>query len=346
MKKMARVLLVVLIVGIIFFNKEIISFAKYDNLNQIKVGDVIKNGSELPLLGSYQYSYFSDSIHYAFNANKIKINYMDENGQILESKEFNISSYTLPLRSSSPPSCDSYIEVPNSYGTMDYACTMPLQNDNSKYWKVTNIKTVNTYNSNGYVEFSLSPYEYQEPKVSLSCDPDTITYGETSECKVNLNYYSQMSSISFKLNTEDYDIDGIEPTDDWKDLEVGEDGTISLNSTENLTLDKNNSTIISFRISPKENTVIDNLDNIQLSNINYSDNVVTGNEMPDSNTTVKQELKEENKEEKPKDGNSKNILKNPSTGLMLFYISITLLFVVVIVSAGIITYKKNIKQSK
>ena len=313
MKKMARVLLVVLIAGVIFFNKEIMGFAKYDRLDQINVGDIIKNGTEIPTSGHDR-------------ANYGNFTFYDNNNK-------NIGEISISVPDSQRPN-------------------IIIQNDYSEYWKVTNIKIEEYsyyYGRAGnfkVVYFTLRPYEYKNPEISINCDSETITYGETTECKVNLNYYSQMSSISFKLNTDDYDIDGIEPTDDWKDLEVGEDGTISLNSTENLTLDKNNSTIISFRISPKENTVIDNLDNIQLSNINYSDNIVSNNTISDSNTTVKQKLKEENKEEKTKDGNSKNILKNPSTGLMKFYISIILLFVVVIISAGIITYKKNIKQSK
>jgi len=197
----------------------------------------------------------------------------------------------------------------------------------SKYWKIYTSTT--TYY--GTPILFLKPYDYIEPTFKLECNPEQISSGETSKCSLQTTYYSKISNIKFKLDTDKYNINNVEVGEDFEDLQINENN-YSLISKESITSNEEGKTItiLTFTITTKESNIVDK-DNIKVIDLEYKDEVT---ESPKKflTATVNQSKK-----------NNIIDLKNPKTKNNFIIVSILLSVILLSIVISIIKNKKTSK---
>ena len=202
----------------------------------------------------------------------------------------------------------------------------------SNYWKVVKYLERSAYTQYNY---ALIPYEYKEPTYELLCNPEKISIGEYSNCSLKSTYYSKLRSIDFSLSLNDYEISDIKVGDDFENLKV-EDYNYSLTGKNSMeeSDEGNETTIITFRITPQTDKEVNIEDNIKIKNINYKDQAEEGTKNFVT-ATVKQEPTNN-------DGNSE-IFKNPNTRDKLLVI---VLFIITILGICTTIYRKKKSRYK
>lgn len=195
--------------------------------------------------------------------------------------------------------------------------------DLSKYWKIVEIEK-NYYDGIGmYIE----PYSYVEPTYEITCDPKEIEVGQTSNCSLKVNYYSRINSLTFKLESDEYTIENVTSGEDWENLETN-NNEYSLTGKETIvdSEEGKTSTIINFVVKANNNTTINNLDNIRVTDLNYVD-ILFENQPKKVTTIVKQKE------------NEKSIF-NPKTSNNLIIVGILLSVILLSIVINIIRNKK------
>ena len=195
--------------------------------------------------------------------------------------------------------------------------------DLSKYWKIVDIEEGWYGNKGMYIE----PYSYIEPTYEITCDPKEIEVGQTSNCSLKVNYYSRINSLTFKLESMDYTIENVTSGEDWENLETN-NNEYSLTGKETIvdSEEGKTSTIINFSVKANNNTTINNLDNIRVTDLNYVD-ILFENQPKKVTTIVKQKE------------NEKSIF-NPKTSNNLIIVGILLSVILLSIVINIIRNKK------
>lgn len=197
--------------------------------------------------------------------------------------------------------CDNYNES---------VCNNPF--GLSKYWKITDINS----DRYGFGVYIMTPFNYENPVFTIECNPNTIEKNETSICSLKVKYYSVIKNISFKLDTDLYEIIDV----NYENLSYYyrvSDGIYSLQEVPGFyggdLSDSYEGTIIpimSFTIKNNTDDPITTTNNIKVIDINYVDGVESGNQ-ENVNATVNTKTKDE------KTTNTDKVIKNPLTDTML-----------------------------
>ena len=185
---------------------------------------------------------------------------------------------------------------------------LPKINDNDVYW-------VNTIVRGGVYNFPTStftPIEYTEPKIELKCDKDKINYGEKTRCEVYLESPYKMSNLNFLINHNNLKLSNISYLDGVTNSSDSSQ-TIKLSFSDDTSFSEKR-VIMAFEVEGTKDSTY--LDNISLNNIEYIDEVLTGNyKNLDSNLNII---------------SVKNNISNPKTGTRLLFIIIPIILLSII----------------
>lgn len=325
MKKIFKTISILLITTIsmtlFIFKEKINIFAETMGMDDIRVGDVFKNGTIIPYNESFNICNLATDIDNCWMYDdSICFTYYDENDKHLgrETNQYYDSIY------------DYYT---NSYKEVE----LKVSNDYSEYWIIDRI-----INGSG-LSIVFKPYTYVEPTITITCDPNKVEPNEPSICTVKVKYTTKIRNIKFSLDTGEYEISNVTPGDFFEDLKL-DDNMYSLN-TKSLINDGEEVevTVVTFKISSKEEKDIDVENNIKIQNITVTDSVGSKN-TNELTATVKQESNKEIIPTKSDDeiNEGKDLPKeNPKTGNDSYLILYAILVVSVSISAFILVFQKS-----
>ncbi len=193
----------------------------------------------------------------------------------------------------------------------------------SKYWKIYATGAREWYNEP--IVF-LKPYNYIEPTFDIECNPSLVSPCETSSCELKVDYHSRINSLNFKLDTGEYEISDLEAGEDFQDFQV-DNGTYSLTSKDSLvdSADGKETTIMKFKVKSCAST-IDTDDNIKVTDLDYSDELIESQKKALS-TTVKQK---------------RNIIDNPKTRNNIVFMISAVLFASIFIA--LLKNRKNVSK--
>ncbi len=169
---------------------------------------------------------------------------------------------------------------------------------------------------------SFTPIDYTEPNFELICNKDRINYGEKANCELNLECRHIISEIDFTMSQKDLKFSNLKYSKNITNS--GNDQSIKLEiNDENICNEKK--TIMTFDVeATKEDTY---LDSIQLRDIVYKDEVLTGSyNNLDSNLNIV---------------SNKNTIINPSTGTKFLFIIIPIILLILVGTTYTLKTKKK-----
>lgn len=281
----------------------IIACFSYSNIKAAPEGLVYTTGDEYIANSGANYLYFiKDDDSFCATV-------FSRDGSFVFGTQMNPRSQLWPTYSPSPDLFDE--SICENYMTI------------SRYWKVID------YAEDLYgVSFTyFAPYKYEKPSFEILCDPEELNPGETSTCFLNIISLPELYSISFKLDTDKYDIIDIIPGEKFENL-TELDGKYSLTKKEDTfhysdtNSNAETNTLITFTLKNNNNVAISSPNNVKALDIEYVDAV--GNSSSDEiATTVKQNPKNNS-------NNKTSLLKNPLTNT----IAIDVLLILGIIGIG------------
>ena len=307
MKKRLVSIITVFIIGIIYVGLTLTpkSYAQTDNIENM-IGKVVKEGDILGTENVYiallkkGKNSSDDWEDYA---------YMNSNNEIIFGKSIDLDWCSI-----------SELEDNACYNDKSMLWTYIL--DISKYWKITNA-FIDDY---GTEAFYLEPYEYKKPSFELSCNPNKILKGGYSECILSKNYFSKFNNISFKLEVGNYEISNIKLGDSFENLQ-SDNNIYSVTGKDEMEVNEDGvkTDILKFRVTSLDNLEINDIDNIKIIDLKYS-NDVEENSVELLTDTVK------------KDINNTKVGNNPKTSNVLILIFLSIIVILVL---GTYLYKRR-----
>ncbi len=201
----------------------------------------------------------------------------------------------------------------------------------SIYWEVVSIHD-GTYG--GWLCYELIPFNYTKPTFEIECNPNQVSPGQVSNCSLYVNYQKRINNISFKLNTDKFDIKDKMAGELFENLKL-EDSTYSLIAKDSLQ-DNDNVTkvvVLNFSLSLKDGEKAIDDNNINVTSISYDDALSSYDVNDQISTTVKSKVTSTD---------NQNDIENPKTNNSLYYI---LLFIGIIMFFSLVILKyKNKKE--
>ena len=201
----------------------------------------------------------------------------------------------------------------------------------SIYWKVVSIHN-GTYG--GWPCYELIPFNYTKPTFEIECNPIQVSPGQVSNCSLYVNYQKRINNISFKLNTDKFDIKDEMVGELFENLKL-EDSTYSLIAKDSMQDNENVTKVVvlNFSLSLKDGEKAIDDNNINVTSISYDDALSSHDVNDQISTTVKSEVTSTD---------NQNDIENPKTNNSLYYI---LLFVGIIMFFSLVILKyKNKKE--
>lgn len=205
----------------------------------------------------------------------------------------------------------------------------PNGTGNYDYWFIDDV-----YYDSTNSKLLLSPFVYEKPSFSLSCNPNVLSQGEVSECLLKMKYYSRIDNLVFDLNVKDYEIISAKEGNDFENLVINESKYSLVGSNTMAGFGPGKETVVlDFKIRALKNIDVNSNDNIKIENINYKDQIEEGSK-DNLSATVKQN--KVNKTDK---------ISNPLTSNNALYVLLIIIttFILIVVNKR---YKILIKKSK
>ena len=323
-KYLSLIMILIISIGLFMYKEQLNVLAEVNNLADVRLGDVFKNGTVIPYTEGIDYCALGDE-YYCENLPDARSQYMwfmyyDENGNFLSAEEFN-----------------RYDENFDELKDID----AKINNDYSNYWLVED------FGHGCIAGFVFIPYDYKKPTFTLTCNPSSLKYNQYSTCFIKTKYYEKINSLNFTLDFNDFDITDINIGESFENLSVN-NNIYSLDSKSSVVDSKEGTelTVITFRLNSKEDKNIDLENNIKVTNLNYIDKIENG-QIDEVNTTLKQDIMTPSDEiNTPNDEiqistSEDAIPSNPKTGDETTFIIYGMLVTFVSVSLFLIINKKE-----
>ena len=216
---------------------------------------------------------------------------------------------------------DNLIETKQFESSFSQIKRLPKINNKDVYWKCEYII------GGGYSlpEPHFTPFIYTEPKIELKCDKNEIKYGEKSSCEVYLECSHKISKLNFSINKQYLMISNIAFFDSV--VNSGDDNkNIKLTINDDSFCNEKR-VIMTFDVEGTKDS--NYLDKVSLSNIEYTDEIVSANYNDlDSNLNII---------------STKNLISNPKTGTRMIFIIIPIIILLIV---GILSvFKKKNKAT-
>ena len=241
--------------------------------------------------------------------------------------------------------------INETYNESGVSFIFPKYNNETTYWKVISYSENVNESMSGSGSGSGSSYsevyvvfkkiDKVVPKVSLGCDKEVIKAGESTSCSIYLTSSYDVSSISFKINADNYSIINESASSGWSftnktDLDNNSYTIDNISSIENNGISKT-SRLMTFTLKAADNAKTTNLkDNVKINSIAYSDMFVSEDKITDTYATLNTKYEEPKKVEK--------IVENPKTGIKNYQIGILIASAICIASVYMFKKKNFIRK--
>ncbi len=172
------------------------------------------------------------------------------------------------------------------------------------------------------ISLAFQPFSYVKPQFKLTCEKDSINYGEKTSCYVSAISQYQLKEVSFSLDFPSFKVSNVKPANNITETE--QSGMYNFRIADGY---GNNGTEFKLMTFDLEGTKNENyVDDINITNIQYRDEIYEGSyEVLQSNLKI----------------NTKKI-ENPNTYRNVALILLPIL--VLIASFGIVQLQKNKKE--
>lgn len=116
------------------------------------------------------------------------------------------------------------------------------------------------------------PYDYKAPVFKLTCDRQSINYGEKAKCSVTANAIYELKDVSFDLSTPNFKVSNPTGTDNVKKVSGSREFNFTINNGSSLI--NKEFTLMTFNLEATKNEVY--VDDVAVVDILYTDDLYSG----------------------------------------------------------------------